>query len=133
MQRCPTVCRTQFEVASNLQEGTNSLNANRAMIAAGQQPGPGRLPRHRCRVHSCKNLTATFNCAPKVGFLHFSAVTSPEQKGEEQGKSFFWVTWTCDGFLKQACVAGHPGLRDMGVHLNLRTLQGGMLNGRIYR
>ena len=38
-----------------------------------------------------------------------------------------------DGFLKQACVAGHPGLRDMGVHLNLRTLQGGMLNGRIYR
>ena len=45
----------------------------------------------------------------------------------------FGLPWTRDGFLKQACVAGHPGLRDMGVHLNLRTLQGGMLNGRIYR
>jgi hypothetical protein len=25
------------------------------------------------------------------------------------------LPWTCDVFLRQACNAGHPGLRDMGV------------------
>ena len=70
-------------------------------------------------------------------FLRFSSLTSLNARGEEQGKSLkrcleqdetevavqgepcfevvFGLPWTCDGFLRQACTAGHPGLRDMGV------------------
>ena len=167
--------------ASSLDEDTNPFNINRrAMISAGQQPRPTKLPplvSDFCSVavflaESLSQVPCSLRqkldrdiqlhtkggqleTIPKYSrFLRFSARTSPDQKGEKQGKALkrceevqdcemqvescselpdeemhvkpgfevaFGLPWTCEGFLRQACVTGHLGLRDMGVPPDLEA------------
>ena len=100
--------------ALSFQEDTNPLNANRrAMVSAGQQPRPSRLPPVVSDFCSVAVFLATtlfevpcslmqkldrdiklrtkggqLETVPKYSrFLRFSALTSPKTRGEDQGKS----------------------------------------------
>ena len=145
--------------ANTLLEDNNPLNLSRhAMITAGQQPKPSRVPPIVSDFSSVALFLATtlsqvpcslmskldkdvqlhtkagiLETVPKHSrFLRFNQVSS-HQRGDEQGKTpnlkrpleqeqaetvfevAFGLPWTHEGFMKQACKAGHPAVAEMGI------------------